>query len=360
MDIFGSLWNETAPCRAALPEGLSGRHVIGYRNDFAPAGSACQVNTFVEKNAAITLGTQNRDDIQQSISVDYTIGAATTPASVSSGTSAAAETLASSFQAQQLLAFLQAPALSRWVLAPALALAVLLGGLHALTPGHGKTLVAAYLVGSRGTVRQAIALGAIVTFTHTASVIVIGLLALFASQSVVPNVLVPVLEVLSGLLVVVLGARLIGQRWLAFRKTKRAAHSHGHDHRGRELPQPAGDGRLGRAGALPRSARHHGDRDWPESHRARPGPDRFVQPWAGGSADRDWRAAGAFACPARPCWRRGQRLGPGRAARQRGDRHAAWPWHHARRAFTLPWLNSCTPAPRRPIWYYTARHILPC
>ena len=50
----------------------------------------------------------------------------------------------------------------------------MLGGLHALTPGHGKTLVAAYLVGSRGTVRHATALGAIVTFTHTASVIAIA------------------------------------------------------------------------------------------------------------------------------------------------------------------------------------------
>ena len=105
----------------------------------------------------------------------------------------------------------------------------MLGGLHALTPGHGKTLVAAYLVGSRGTVRHAVALGAIVTFTHTASVIVIGLLALFASQFIVPDVLVPILEVLSGLLVVVMGARLIWQRWLAFRD-RSSAHDHAHAH----------------------------------------------------------------------------------------------------------------------------------
>ena len=83
-----------------------------------------------------------------------------------------------------------------------LSLAGVLGGLHALTPGHGKTLVAAYLVGSRGTVGHAVALGAIVTFMHTASVIAIGLLALFASQYIVPDVLVPALTILSGLLVV--------------------------------------------------------------------------------------------------------------------------------------------------------------
>ncbi len=83
------------------------------------------------------------------------------------------------------------------------------------TPGHGKTLVAAYLVGSRGTVKHAVALGAIVTVTHTASVVVIGLLALFASQFVVPDVLVPLLTVFSGLLVVFLGVRLVWQRWRA-------------------------------------------------------------------------------------------------------------------------------------------------
>jgi nickel/cobalt transporter (NicO) family protein len=96
--------------------------------------------------------------------------------------------------------------------------------------------VAAYLVGSRGTLRHAVALGTIVTFTHTASVIVIGLVALFAAQVIVPDVLVPILEVLSGLLVVVLGLRLVWQRWNAIRSRQHTAHghaddlSHGHAH----------------------------------------------------------------------------------------------------------------------------------
>lgn len=63
-------------------------------------------------------------------------------------------------QARQLLAYLNEPISSPWVLLLALALAVVLGGLHALTPGHGKTLVAAYLVGSR-TIRHAILLVAL-------------------------------------------------------------------------------------------------------------------------------------------------------------------------------------------------------
>jgi ABC-type nickel/cobalt efflux system permease component RcnA len=123
----------------------------------------------------------------------------------------------------------------------ALGLSVILGGLHALTPGHGKTLVAAYLVGSRGTAGHAVALGGIVTFTHTASVIAIGLLALLASQFIVPNVLVPALEILSGLLVVYLGLRLLWTRWRAYRHEADPHHHnhipHHHDHEHHHIPE---------------------------------------------------------------------------------------------------------------------------
>ena len=65
--------------------------------------------------------------------------------------------------------------LTPWMLATAIAIAFILGAAHALTPGHGKTVVAAYLVGSRGTLRHAVFLGAMVTFTHTISVFLLGL-----------------------------------------------------------------------------------------------------------------------------------------------------------------------------------------
>jgi ABC-type nickel/cobalt efflux system permease component RcnA len=113
-----------------------------------------------------------------------------------------------------------------------LGLSALLGGLHALTPGHGKTLIAAYLIGSRATVKHAAALGGIVTFTHTASAIAVGLLALFASQVIVPDILVPVLEVGAGLLVVALGVRLVLERW----RLRGGAHDHHHDHDHQQLP----------------------------------------------------------------------------------------------------------------------------
>ena len=97
----------------------------------------------------------------------------------------------------------------------ALGVAVVLGAAHALQPGHGKTVVAAYLVGSRGTAKHAMFLGATVTATHTAGVYALGVVTLFLSQYVVPERLYPILEIVSGLLVVGIGVWLFGQRLLA-------------------------------------------------------------------------------------------------------------------------------------------------
>jgi ABC-type nickel/cobalt efflux system permease component RcnA len=93
-----------------------------------------------------------------------------------------------------------------------LLLAFVLGMAHALSPGHGKTVVAAYLVGTRGTARHAIFLGLSVTVTHTLGVFALGLLTLFASQFIVPEKLYPWLGVLSGLIVVVMGLTLLRSR----------------------------------------------------------------------------------------------------------------------------------------------------
>lgn len=229
---------------AALADSMTDTHTISYTNNNSPTGVAYQVNTFTETGTDITLGTQNRDDIQQGMTVDYTLGSATQDSVTTAATGDAANTtLAGSEQARQLLGYLYAPSLSPWVLLAALGLASMLGGLHALTPGHGKTLVAAYLVGSRGTVRHAVLLGAIVTFTHTISVILIGMLALFASQFIMPSVLAPLLGVVSGLLVISMGVRLILQRWRVFRNRRNPEHTHehSHDHQG-TLTHDHGDG----------------------------------------------------------------------------------------------------------------------
>ena len=114
----------------------------------------------------------------------------------------------------------------------ALVVALALGALHALTPGHGKTVVAAYLVGSHGTSLHAVSLGAVTTLTHTGSVLLLGLVALVASRFIVPNDLFPLLEVASGVLIILLGANLLYRRWYEYRSGGGHGHlhSHGHDH----------------------------------------------------------------------------------------------------------------------------------
>ena len=106
-----------------------------------------------------------------------------------------------------------------------LLVAMFWGAAHALTPGHGKAIVAGYLVGSRGTPRHAVYLGLIVTATHTAGVFALGLVTLLLSRFLVPEQLYPWLTVASGLLVVGVGLAV-----LAGRVRHARAHAHGHDH----------------------------------------------------------------------------------------------------------------------------------
>lgn len=119
----------------------------------------------------------------------------------------------------------------------ALAIALGLGAVHALTPGHGKALVAAYLVGTRGTTRHAIALGGIVTLTHTGSVLLLGGVTLLASEFIVPTDLFPFLEVASGLLIIGLGLNLVRWRWRGFRAVMRKRNAER-----RPAPSPTTEG----------------------------------------------------------------------------------------------------------------------
>jgi len=90
----------------------------------------------------------------------------------------------------------------------ALGLSVALGAVHALAPGHGKTVMAAYLVGRRGSARQAALIGVTVTATHTAGVLVLGVV-LSAVTTLAPEDLYPWLALASGLLLVAIGAGLL-------------------------------------------------------------------------------------------------------------------------------------------------------
>jgi ABC-type nickel/cobalt efflux system permease component RcnA len=112
-----------------------------------------------------------------------------------------------------------------------LLIAMFWGAGHALSPGHGKSIVAAYLVGSRGTARHAVFLGLTVTITHTIGVFALGLITLSLSEFIVPDDLYPWLNLVSALLIVAVGLSVL--RWRVREWRKRAPahdHHHGHSH----------------------------------------------------------------------------------------------------------------------------------
>ncbi len=105
-----------------------------------------------------------------------------------------------------------------------------MGAVHALSPGHGKTIVAAYLVGTRGTVKHAAFLGLMVTFTHTITVFFLGFATLFLSRYVLPEKIYPVLGAVSGLAIAWIGMSLFWKRLRAARGAAANGHHHHHDH----------------------------------------------------------------------------------------------------------------------------------
>jgi nickel/cobalt transporter (NicO) family protein len=120
-----------------------------------------------------------------------------------------------------------APSLTPVAIALSLLVATALGALHALEPGHGKAIMAGYLVGTRGRPRDAAALGLTITATHTAGVFALGLLTLSAASFVTPGRLYPALNLVSGLLVLAIGGTLL------LRGVNRGLHrhdTHHHDH----------------------------------------------------------------------------------------------------------------------------------
>ena len=124
------------------------------------------------------------------------------------------------------------------VMLVSLLVAAFWGAAHALTPGHGKALVAGYLVGARGRPRHALALGATVTVTHTAGVFALGLVTLGLSTVVVPERLYPWLTLASGLLVIGVGAAVLLRRVRSgvlhgpdvHHRDHHSAHDHRHHH----------------------------------------------------------------------------------------------------------------------------------
>lgn len=136
---------------------------------------------------------------------------------------------------------------STWVGGLSLLIAFGLGTLHALSPGHGKTVVAAYLVGSRGTAWHALFLGIVVTFTHTIGVFFLGMATLYLSSYFLPERLYPWLGLFSGLTILTIGLSLFMQRWQLLRGHPLSGdephtHPHPHPHPHSHLPPPPAKG----------------------------------------------------------------------------------------------------------------------
>ncbi len=117
-----------------------------------------------------------------------------------------------------------------WSWLVAVAVAAGLGAAHAVSPGHGKALIAAYVIGSRGSMRRAAGLGLTVAISHTIGVFILGLIVLSATELLVPDRVVAWLSVASGILVVGLGASVARRAWRSRHGAARDEHPHPHPH----------------------------------------------------------------------------------------------------------------------------------
>lgn len=216
---------------ATWPAPLSGEHRLTLTNSYDPKHSASWFA--VETSDTILVG-QTVVDQATRFMIRFEPMAETAdgePQTMEAGQQAVAPA-ARSTTLRRLTDLLETRNATPGFYALALVVALALGALHALTPGHGKTVVAAYLVGSRGTSMHAVSLGAITTMTHTGSVLLLGLVALVASRFIVPSDLFPLLEVASGVLIILLGVNLLYRRWFDYQSGggHEHMHNHGHDH----------------------------------------------------------------------------------------------------------------------------------
>ena len=116
----------------------------------------------------------------------------------------------------------------------AVGVSMMLGAVHAVSPGHGKTLVAAYLIGSGGTMHEAVWLGITVAITHTVGIFILGGATLVAGELFVPERVIEWLAVVAGVTVVLLGIGLVVQQVIRRGPVQSAQHAHAHDHGGHD------------------------------------------------------------------------------------------------------------------------------
>lgn len=120
--------------------------------------------------------------------------------------------------------------LNVWAMLVSILAAAFFGGVHAASPGHGKTLMAAYIVGTRGTFRHAAALAMSVTVSHTLGVLILGIVTVSLANVLLPEQLYPWLTVASGVIVLAIGLGLAARAIQGVRTGSGHHHEHaGHD-----------------------------------------------------------------------------------------------------------------------------------
>jgi nickel/cobalt exporter len=163
--------------------------------------------------------------------------------------------------AEDLAALVDVTDLTPLAILVSLGIALALGAIHALSPGHGKTIMAAYLVGAKGSNRQAIGLGLAVAVSHTLGVLALAGITLAASSILPPERLYPILGVVSGGLVIAIGGSLLLTRLRALglgMRRRRHGHHHDHDH--------GHDHNAGHAHDQPHGPAHRNDHGHASSH----------------------------------------------------------------------------------------------
>ena len=117
---------------------------------------------------------------------------------------------------------LQQGVANAWLFIPS---AILLGALHGLEPGHSKTMMAAFIVAIRGTLKQAVLLGLAATLSHTAVVWLVAMAGLWFGRGWDAHTSEPWFQLISGVLIVAIAL------WMAWRTWKESQpHDHHHHH----------------------------------------------------------------------------------------------------------------------------------
>ncbi len=200
------------------------------------AGAAVEGSSVPAESASDELRTYPQDLLSSPLDVRSATGelspgdAAGPPPALLDGEELEAQPRTSSASEGGFASLISKENLSAGFIVLSLFVALFWGAVHALSPGHGKAIVAAYLIGARGTPRHAVYLGLITTVTHTIGVFALGLTTLALSEFILPEDLYPWMNLASAVLVVLVGVTVLRSRildWVRSR-TRVPAHSHGH------------------------------------------------------------------------------------------------------------------------------------